>query len=159
MARIFLAQRCDAVNGNLEYYWDNVLHVGVAVPLAPGEYCSGYYLAAGNLVDSYCEGTTRIEVRTSWDGSGRPPRTAEEYVRKTETLNSSLCAIQNPCNLSVVEVYVAETSPNTFQATVVASASDKPLEYSLNNFTDVQDSPVFGGLTAGNYVGYVRTKI
>jgi hypothetical protein len=106
-----------------------------------------YDYPLGALVDSWCEATTRHEVYYINQG----------YVDDRKTYNSPSCALP-PCGIKIDRVTVTGTEqsgPNA-TATVYTSGYTGSIEYSLNNFVDVQASNVFTGLSIGSYTAYAR---
>jgi hypothetical protein len=59
--------------------------------------------------------------------------------------------------LKILDVQVVPTGTGVFRATVIANQTTG-VEYSLNAFVDVQDSPIFENLMAGSFEAKVRTK-
>ena len=97
-----------------------------------------------------------MEIYTTWDGSGRPPRTASEYVERVETQNDSGGG-ETSCGLKIEDVQVSGTG-NEYIITIFTSGYTGAVEYSLNGFQDVQDSNVFTLSEPGSFIAYVRAK-
>jgi hypothetical protein len=106
-----------------------------------------YDYGYGNLVDAWCESTTRVEV--IYIGTGE--------VKHEKTYNAASCQLP-PCGLSItsVEVTGADMSGPNATATVYTNGGGGTLEYSLNNFIDSLASNIFTGLTIGQYIAYAR---
>jgi hypothetical protein len=157
VARTLIYKECaSASNGNRtrEIYWDTSIRDVIYITVPNTDTCSTYHLPQGALIDSWCEGTTKKEVFSVWDGVGRPPKSAITLV---ETPHSASCSVANPCGLKILDVQVVPTGTGVFRATVIANQTTG-VEYSLNAFVDVQDSPIFENLMAGSFEAKVRTK-
>lgn len=152
--RKLLARRC-SVTPAKEYYWDYDARAALAVDYTASS-CAAYNLPKGTLLDSWYEGAKKVEVFTVWDGSGRPPRTAEEYVTKVYTDNAPGGGV-TPCGLKIDDV-VPVREGESYRITILTSGYDGEVEYSLNQFVDVQTSNEFSGLTPGDYTAYARAK-
>jgi hypothetical protein len=153
--RVLIYKTCysESTGNGRALYWDTSSRQQVALDVPEGTYCSPYNLGANVLLDSWCEGTTKMEAFTVWSGAGRPPSTG--YAIK-QTPNASTCAVSNDCGLYIKDIKWEETGLNIFKITITPSALGD-FEYSLNNFVDVQTSNVFEDLTPGTYTAYIRS--
>ena len=155
MPRTLLYRQCPSPsNGDTttEVFYDTAAR-GEVRENPTRSYCEPFHLESGTLLDSWCEGTTKVEIKAGWNGTGRPPRPSYE---KTLTANAASCSV-SVCGLKVDDVQLVQQG-GTYTATVFASGYDGAIEYSLNQFIDVQDSNVFEGLGEGSYTAYVRAK-
>ncbi|PRY10281.1 hypothetical protein CLV24_1149 [Pontibacter ummariensis] len=159
MARIQLAKVCGTASQNpgitRRHYWDTVARTEVMLEEAQGSTCSNEVLPKGTLVDSWYEGSTLVEVKTVWDGTGRAPR-AGGYTEQIRTENAGGGG-ETVCGLKIDDVIVSGTG-SEYTITVIISGYSGAVEYSLNQFVDVQDSNVFTGLQPGQYIAYARAK-
>lgn len=152
LARTLLYRQCSTAEPT-EVYYDTAAKGEVR--LYPTlSVCTPYHIEPGTLLDSWCEGTTKVEVKSIWDGSGRPPRPAFEHVR---TENAASCSA-SVCGLKIDDVSVVQAGDGTYTFTVHISGYAGAVEYSMNQFIDVQDSPVFEGMPHGDFTAYVRAK-
>lgn len=158
MARTLIYKECATdSNGNRtrEVYWDTGIRDTVYLTVANTSTCSNSYIPEGTLLDSWYEGTTKVEIRSKGSLGGRPER--PPYTR-TETQNAPGGEF-NPCGLNITDLIIEETTPNTFRLIILTSSVSGELEYSLNNFTNVQQSNIFENLEEGDYTAYVRVKL
>jgi len=158
MARTLIYRVCGTrVNGfqTTEVFWDTAARKQATVQSPVSGRCSPYSIGAGVKLDSWCEGSELVEVLSVWDGWGRPPAFHQGYAYR-RTPNAAVCGV-TPCGLKIDSVLVTREG-STHTVTILASGTTEPVEYSLNNFADVQDSNVFTGLGSGEYIAYARTK-
>jgi len=136
----------------VESYWDSAIR-GEVRENPTLNACSPFTLEPGTLLDSWCEGTTKVEAKSIWNGTGRPPRPAYELVK---TANAASCSV-SVCGLKIDDVQRVQVGA-TYTFTVFASGYTGEVEYSFNSFVDVQNDPVFEGMGEGSYTAYVRAK-
>lgn len=157
MARILIYKVCGTPstgNTTTEVYWDTDVRDQVTLQSPVGTTCSPYTAPVNTKLDSWCDGSTLVEIFSTWDGTGRPPRMA--YTEK-RTANSGTCSVTT-CGLKIESVLVVQNGSQT-TITIIVSGYTGPVEYSLNGFVDVQDSNVFtGNYTEGSYIAYARAK-
>jgi hypothetical protein len=147
MSRTLLYIECKA-NAKVDYFWDHTIRDVVATTEPEPESCEFWELPTGTLIDSWCQGTTRVDVYT----------VERAKVRREETVNSDKCALP-PCGLRITDVQVTGQELTGANATATISTTIIfNVEYSLNNFVDVQDSPVFPSLGIGHYTAYARVR-
>lgn len=157
MARILLYRACPtASNGNSgkEVFWDTDLKQQITLSLTFAPSCSPFFIAPNTLLDTWCDGTTKKEVFSVWDGTGRPPRV--EFTKTVDTLNSPTCGIQNACGLSITDVQITETALGVYSATVITTGSGSKF-YTLTKGGTAGKSNVFPNLSAGTYTVYVSS--
>ncbi|PTX14463.1 hypothetical protein C8N40_111128 [Pontibacter mucosus] len=155
MARTLLARRCAGAAGAVqrEYFWDTGTRQQVHTDLPQGAACTPFALPKGTLVDSWFEGSTKVEVKTVWDGTGRMPSELVELVRTENDPGGGV----TPCGLKIDDVR-QEYRNGKYILTILASGYSGAVEFSINGFTDVQDSNVFEVAEPGSYTAYARAK-
>lgn len=179
MARTLLYRYCGNQSNNYqawEMYWDHDARTHVRIMINRNS-CTPYVLPKGTLLDSWCGAesgaSTFVKITSVWDGIGRPPlhyryvnrETGEVHIDEvyhTEELKNAVnCGgdgMGNPCDLKIVDVQVVDNGKQ-YVATIFTGGSYKgPIEYSLNNFVDVQDSNVFYLDDPGKFKAYARAK-
>lgn len=143
-----------ASNGNrtTEVYWDSTIRDEVHTTPPNASVCSLYYIPENTLLDSWFEGSTRVDAFSRGTLGGRPERPAY-YLTYTPNAPGGG---DTPCGLKIDDVQVSG-SGSEYIITIFTSGYSGAVEYSLNQFTDVQDSNVFRVLP-GSYIAYARAK-
>jgi hypothetical protein len=146
MADLLLYRTRPLKNGSQEEVWWNYSARATYKDTVSGG-LPMYDYGNNKLIDAWCVGTTREEAFHLGAGA----------TEIRQTFNSGLCALP-PCGIKIDAVTVtgAGVSGPNATATVTVSGYTGSIEYSLNNFIDVQTSNVFTGLSIGSYTAYAR---